>query len=278
MANEHNNLTNLIQIQGGGQKEVFIAEHPELGKVIFKKIYPKDDSIERSKREILAVSLLSSTHIPKIYYHNCEETNPNPLWIIEEFVSGQNLRKVIQSGKQFSLNEICNFLDIMIDITILSEENNLVHRDIKPDNIMLDDDGKFWLLDFGISRHLDLESITDSNIPFGVFTLGYASSEQFRNLKREIDIRSDLFSLGVVVYEMIQGENFYIKDSNNDVFKIIKKLENNSLPTLRIAGDAQFQLSAFIRLLGDHRRYRRPRNAIEAKEIYEAIKSTLNLK
>ena len=277
MENEYNKLSNLDQIQGGGQKEVFIADHPNLGKVIFKKIYPKDDSIERSKREVLAVSLLNSNNIPKIYYHNCNETDPNPLWIIEEFVSGENLRKAIHGDKQFSLNVICEFLDVMLDITILSEQNKLVHRDIKPDNIMLDETGKFWLLDFGISRHLDLESITDSNSPFGVFTLGYASSEQFRNLKKEIDIRSDLFSIGVVAYEMIQGENFYVKDSNNDVFKIIKKLENSSLPTLRISGDSQFQLSAFIRLLGDHRRYRRPRNAVEAKEIYLAIKSTLNL-
>ncbi len=277
MKNEYKRLSNLVQIQGGGQKEVFIADHPDIGKVIFKKIYPKDDSIERSKREVLAVSLLNSTNIPKIYFHNCDEANPNPLWIIEEYVSGENLRKIIQGGKLFSLTEICEFLDVMLDITILSEQNNLVHRDIKPDNIMLDDTGKFWLLDFGISRHLDLESITDSNSPFGVFTLGYASSEQFRNLKKEIDIRSDLFSIGVVVYEMIKGENFYIKDTNNDVYRIIKKLENSSLPTLRISGDSQFQLSAFIRLLGDHRRYRRPRNAIEGKEIYLAIKSTLNL-
>lgn len=225
----------------------------------------------------MAVSLLNSDFIPKIYYHNCNEPNPNPLWMIEEFVTGKNLRKSIQGGQQFSLVDICNFLEIMLDITILSDQYNLVHRDIKPGNIMLDEDGKFWLLDFGISRHLDLDSITDSNSPFGVFTLGYASSEQFRNLKKEIDIRSDLFSIGVVAYEMIQGENFYVKDSNNDVFKIIKKLENNSLPTLAITGDSQFQLSAFIRLLGDHRRYRRPRNAIEAKEIFMAVKSTLNL-
>lgn len=276
MKDEYSKLTDLVKFQGGGQKEVYLAKHPDLGQVVFKKVYPKDDSIERTKREVLAVSLLNSSNIPNIYFHNCDEKNPNPLWIIEEYISGENLRSVIKSGKQFSLKEICKFIETMLDITILSEQNHLVHRDIKPDNIMLDNTGKFWLLDFGISRHLDLESITDSNSPFGVFTLGYASSEQFRNLKKDIDIRSDLFSLGVVAYEMIQGENFYIKDSNNDVFKIIKKLENNSLPNQRITGDSQFQLSAFIRLLGDHRRYRRPRNAIEAKEIYLAVKSTLN--
>jgi len=274
---ESKRVTIIEELKGGGQKEVFRASHPELGEVVFKKIYPKDDSIERTKREVLAVSLLNSAHIPKIYFHNCEQESPNPLWLIEEYVSGQNLRSIIQGGNKFDITQICDFLEIMLDLTILSEEINLVHRDIKPDNIMLDDHNKIWLLDFGIARHLDLESITDTNSPFGVFTLGYASSEQFRNLKKEIDIRSDLFSIGVVAYELLLGENFYIKDSNNDVFQIIKKLENNSIPAIRINGDAQFQLSAFIRLLGDHRRYRRPRTAILAKEIYLSLKPTLNL-
>lgn len=62
---------------------------------------------------------------------------------------------------------------------------SLVHRDIKPLNIILDNKGKFWLLDFGIAKHLDLVSITPTNNPFGPFTLGYASSEQFRNFKKD---------------------------------------------------------------------------------------------
>lgn len=274
---ETSKLSNLVQIPGGGQKKVYMADHPEYGKVVYKIIHPNSDSLERTVREIRAVKLIDSNSIPNIHCSNAELPEANPIWIIEEFIPGKTLRTHIREGRKFTINEIVKFLLTMIDITILSEENNLVHRDIKPENIMLDDHGNFWLLDFGIARHLDLKSITDSKSPFGLFTFGYASSEQFRNLKKNIDIRCDLFSIGVVAYELIQGENFYIKDSNNDVFQILKKLENFSIPNQRIEGDAQFQLSTFIRLLGDHRRYRRPRTAVQAKEILTTVITTINL-
>lgn len=74
---------------------------------------------------------------------------------------------------------------------------------------------------------------------------------------------------------MIKGSNFYTTDVDNDIFKVIKKLENSSLPPLRIEGDAQFQLSTFISLLGDHRRNRRPKTAKEAVQIFTAIKETI---
>lgn len=271
-------LTNINPLKPGGQKEVLSAYHPSYGDVVYKKIFQKSDSFERTKREIRAVSLLNSPSIPKIYQHNCQETDPEFIWLLEQKINGSNLREVLQTGKTFNIKDIVNFLDTMLSITVESENNNLVHRDIKPENIMLDNSGKFWLLDFGIARHLDLESITATNSPFGVFTIGYASSEQFRNLKDEIDIRADLFSIGVVCYEMLKGENFYVSDTNNDILRILKKLENSSLPPLRIEGDIQFQLSTFINIIGDHRRTRRPRTAREALLIFNTLKDTLILK
>ncbi|MCB0706919.1 MAG: serine/threonine protein kinase [Saprospiraceae bacterium] len=270
-------LSDVNPLKIGGQKEVFSAVHSTFGAVVYKKIKPNADAVERTKREVRAASLIKSQFVPKIYAHNCDEDNPSFLWLIEERISGSTLRELLKEGRIFNINEIVNFLKSMLAITIETEKNNLVHRDIKPDNIILNDEGEFWLLDYGIARHLDLESITDSNSPFGAFTVGYASSEQFRNLKKEIDIRSDLFSIGIVSYEMIKGENFYISGTGMDVMKILKKLENSSIPPLLISGDTQFQLSAFIKMLGDHRRTRRPRSAKEALEILSTIIDTLKL-
>jgi len=270
------NLQNQQLIAKGGQKEVYLAEHTDFGQVVFKKVFTSQDSIERTKREVRAVTLLDSPNVPKIFSHNCEEDMPDFLWVLEEYVEGLTLRETILNGRKYDIKSIVNFIDIMLNIAILSEKRRLVHRDIKPENIIIDSNDKFWLLDFGIARHLDLESITQSNAPFGVFTLGYASSEQFRNFKKDIDIRTDMFSIGIVAYEMSTGINPY-RQGTSDPLMILRNMERVSLPPLRIVGDAQFQLSGFISLIGDIRRTRRPRTAVEAKIIFENVKNTLIL-
>lgn len=267
-------LSNIIQIAKGGQKEVYTADHNTLGQVIFKKIFPGIDSFERTIREVRAVSLLSSPSVPKIIGHNCGETNPPYLWIVEEYVEGETLRKTLVDGRRYSTKEVVSFIDTALDIAVATEKLNIVHRDIKPENIIVSSNGKFWLLDFGIARHLDLESLTQTNAPYGLFTLGYASSEQFRNLKKDIDIRTDLFSIGVVAYEMITGVNPY-RQGTNDPLMILRRMEQVYLPPLKIEGDTQFQLSGFINLIGDIRRTRRPTSAEIAKIIFNNVKSTL---
>lgn len=271
----HNQLSNIAPLQTGGQKEVFSAQHPSFGDVVYKVIKKSSDSYERTKREIVAVANINSPNVPKIYAHNVTETNPDPLWILEERITGHTLRELLSKGVAFKTSDVVNFLETCLEVLVLAENNSLVHRDIKPNNIMLSDEGKFYLIDFGIARHLDLVSITATNSPFGVFTIGYASAEQFKNLKSEIDIRADLFSLGVVANEMITGKNYYVQASNRDIMKILYLQENNSLPPLRIDGDPEYQLSTFISLLGDHRRTRRPRTAAEALSIFKTVKQTL---
>ena len=123
---------------------------------------------------------------------------------------------------------------------------------------------------------MSLESLTKSAAHFGLFTLGYASTEQFRNLKKDIDIRADLFSIAVVAHEMLTGENYYRKNTA-DPIAVLHKMERTSIDPFIISGDAQFQLSAFICMLGDFRRTRRPRTAVEALQIFNNVKSTLIL-
>lgn len=271
-------LKNVTPLKTGGQKKVFNAIHDELGDVVYKVILNTGNSvdIERARREIRAVELLNSEYVPKIYDHNCNEENAAFLWILEQYIDGGTLREHLQGTTTFDINSLVNFLDIMLSIAVLSEEKDLVHRDIKPGNIIFDLEGKFWLLDFGISRHLDLESITESNQHFGLFTFGYASSEQFRNIKKEIDIRADLFSIGVVATEMILGFNPYLKNTN-DPLVVLRRIENSPLPPIQIPGDTQFQLATFIKILGDSRQSRRPRSAKEAQAIFQTIKPTLEL-
>jgi len=268
----------LEEIGRGGQKKVFKIRN-ESGLVqVLKIVETTSDSLERVKREIRASSIIEHDSIPRIIASNADNVSDknSTVWIIEEFINGLSLRKALESGKEFSLKDITIFIDTILSILEKSEEKNIIHRDIKPENIMLDVNNKYWLIDFGIARHLDMESLTDTNLPFGLFTVGYSASEQFRNRKHDIDIRADLFSVGVVATEMISGYNPYTKNADN-ILQIIRDIERKPLPLLRIKGDTRYLLAQFIRILGDNRTSRRPSSAHEAKELFEIIKPTLNM-
>ena len=266
----------LDEIGRGGQKKVYkIKSESEIVQVL-KLVETTSDSMERVKREIRASAIIDHDNIPKIITSNVNvisDTN-SIVWIIEEFIDGMSLRKILETGKIFSTNEVVLFLDTILSILIKSEENKIIHRDIKPENILLDKNGKYWLIDFGIARHLDLVSLTDTNSPFGPCTVGYSASEQFRNRKHDIDIRADLFSVGVVACEMLSGYNPYTKNADN-ILHVIHDMERKPIPLLRIKGDTRYLLAQFIRTLGDNRTSRRPSSAFEAKELLEIIKPTL---
>jgi len=262
----------------GGQKIVYrIIDKTNGLPRIFKLIKPNDgDYIERVKREVLAANTIDHRNIPSVLYTNVHgvEGLDEPIWIIEECIPGKSLRQVLDEKYSFSIKEIIKFIDTMLSILEKAESVHIVHRDIKPENIMFVDSGEFWLIDFGISRHLDLDSITASEAPFGPCTIGYSAAEQFRNRKRDIDIRADLFSMGVVVAEMITGINPYIKNTKG-MLELIKRIENQPLPLLRIEGDKKFLLARYIRTVGDNRLLRRPRSIEEAKNIFTIVKDSL---
>lgn len=272
-----------LELQGligkGGQKQVYKALNLENGdSVVFKVLKSNADTLARVKREIRAVDIINHGHVPQILETNVDQVNdPDELiWIVEEFIDGECLRDILKKGRTFTLSEIVEFLDVMFSVLEKSEAQNIVHRDIKPENIIIDSHDKYWLIDFGISRHLDLESITVSHAPFGLFTVGYSAAEQFRNRKKDIDTRADLFSLGVVVTEMIQGYNPYLHKAT-DILQVIKRIEQQPLPALRISGDDRFLMAKFIKILGDNRLSRRPKSVNEAKQIFEVIKPTLTI-
>lgn len=272
------NLKLLDKIGKGGQKQVYKAIDQDKDYIIVFKVIRPNLDIERVKREIIAVKTISHQHIPKIYNSNVESINNSDeiIWIIEEFIEGESLRDALKRKRSFNLGDIVLFIDTMLSILEKSDASNIIHRDIKPENIIIDTQNKYWLIDFGIARHLELESLTESNFPFGPCTIGYSAAEQFRNRKKEIDIRADLFSLGVVVAEIITGYNPYLRDAK-DVLQIIKYIENQPLPLLRIEGDSQFLLARFIKTLGDNRISRRPRTAKEAKQLFNIVKDTLKI-
>lgn len=208
-------LCSIEEIKIGGQKCVYSAVHAEYGDIALKIVLNHEND-DRILREIKIIKNNSFPNVPAIY--KCGDVNfdgKTYIYIYEQKISGTDLREIIQSGDKFPFIEVIQLLDNLLETVVKLEKQSIVHRDIKPDNILRDEDGKFWLIDFGIARDLKDVSLTATGANFGPHTAGYAAPEQFRNLKRQIDSRTDLFSIGLVAYELLHGVNPFVSGAHS---------------------------------------------------------------
>lgn len=257
-------LENLQPLASGGQKEVFSADHEREGKVVLK-ILRNESGIERLKREILACTLIGCERVPTIFGTDKLDSQVGECtWICEQLINGTTLRERLKSGPA-DIGGLVKLGIQILEVLCDAEIERIVHRDIKPDNIMIDLDGNFWLLDFGLARHLDLESLTASAVYGGVGTLGYSAPEQMQNRKRDIDIRADLFALGVTMYEYGTGSNPF-REGARDSLEILNRVERMPFPALTIDGCAESGLLDFISALTQKHLTQRPRTAREAMD------------
>ena len=256
----------------GGQKIVFDGVHNSYGETVIKLYFQLNDP--RSLREIQIERDLNLSMVPKIYETGTiEYEGTETLYIIEQKVKGTELRKVLESGKRFSLEEAVTFLEQGLEFIACIENKGIVHRDIKPENIIRADDGRIFFLDFGIARRLGADSLTRTGAMMGPHTPGYAAPEQFNNLKKEIDSRADIFSLGVVTYECITGKNPFREGSIN-ALEVFQKTETITPVQYSIKGDTQSQFMALLGAMMGKYPSRRPRTAKQAIDWLKVAKKT----
>lgn len=256
----------------GGQKIVFDGVHNSYGETVIKLYFQLNDP--RSLREIQIERDLNLSMVPKIYETGTiEYEGTETLYIIEQKVKGTELRKVLESGKRFSLEEAVTFLEQGLEFIACIENKGIVHRDIKPENIIRADDGRIFFLDFGIARILGADSLTRTGAMMGPHTPGYAAPEQFNNLKKEIDSRADIFSPGVVTYECITGKNPFREGSIN-ALEVLQKTETITPVQYSIKGDTQSQFMALLGAMMGKYPSRRPRTAKQAIDWLKVAKKT----
>jgi len=248
-------LSNIHIIGSGGQKFVYSCEHVYDGDVVFKLIHPMT-SPATVQREILAVRQVQSSRVPKIFDSGYVDTPMGAFfWIREQQVHGETLRDAI-ARHPLSPALVLKLAVQILEALVAVEDANIVHRDVKPDNIMIDREGNFWLLDFGIARHLRMSSLTATAQFFGKFTLGYAPPEQLRNLKEQIDGRADLFALGVTLIEASTGINPFRHGASSDL-EIIKRVETLRPPKLSLTLKYPDEFADFVDVMTkkrpDHR-------------------------
>lgn len=271
LARQFPELSGVTPLAGGGQKWVYRARHAPDGDVVLKVIRPGADA-ERVRREIIAVQLVASPRVPRILDANLLSHPAGQfVWLREQFVSGRSVRGVIDA-RALTPEELRRLAEHALEALQAGERVRIVHRDVKPDNLMLDAGGSFWLLDFGIARHLDLESATPTAQHYGVFTPGYAPPEQFNNLKREIDARVDLFALGVTLWECATRRNPY-REGTRDGMEVLRRVESIALDRVD-RSDLDPDLCDFIYTLTRPRADHRPSSAQDALAWVRSLKVT----
>jgi len=190
------------KIGAGGMGEVYLAEDTKLNRKVALKFLPPhlcqdEDCRKRFKREAQAAARLNHPNIITVY--EVSEFQGRPFFVMEH-VAGQSLKDVIK-GSDLSLVHIVDMVIQICEGLSKAHQSDIVHRDIKPSNVVIDADGRPKLLDFGLAAIKDTDQLTKTGSTLG--TIGYMSPEQIQG--KEVDHRSDLFSLGVVLYEMTAG-------------------------------------------------------------------------
>jgi serine/threonine protein kinase/tetratricopeptide (TPR) repeat protein len=226
----------------GGMAMVYKAEDIKLRRIVaLKLLWPeltRDDEVkERFMREAQAVSALDHANICTIY--EIDETKDGQMFIVMSHYEGVTLREKIKD-ESFSSEAA---VDIAIQIACgLAEahEKGIVHRDIKPGNIMLTAKGQVKIMDFGLAKLLGRERITDIGVPMG--TVAYMSPEQARG--KGIDQRTDIWSLGVLLYEMITGELPFKGENAQAIIHLILNTEPE--PVTHLRPDAPKELESVI--------------------------------
>lgn len=240
----------------------------ELGPIVVKVSQGiTAQSIAYLQKEILVLNSIESDNFPKLYFHDVVSTDPVSeealeyrLFItVEEYIDSQSLAECANLfADEKSCFELLKKLVFAL-CSIWQHELRLVHRDLKPDNILIKEDGEIAIIDLGIIREEGAEGITLSAAPFGPCTPLYASPEQAANDKRNITFKSDLFSIGTLIYELILGENPFEKDSGGLIDNILHNVITLEPPNLHVIGKCTREFADLIECMMAKQPYKRPR-------------------
>lgn len=189
--------------QGGMGKVYKVLDKETNEKVALKLIKPEISSdkktIERFRNELTTARKIGHRNVCRMYDLNREEGS---YYITMEYVSGEDLKSFIRRSGQLAVGTTIRIAKQVCEGLIEAHRLGVVHRDLKPSNIMIDKEGSARIMDFGIARSLKEKGITGAGVMIG--TPEYMSPEQVEG--KEVDQRSDIYSLGVILYEMVTGK------------------------------------------------------------------------
>ena len=251
----------------GGMGEVFLAFDQHLRRqVALKKprtAGPLDArELARFDREARAAAVLSHPNIVAVHDIVSEDGTP---YIVMELVHGEPLSSRLAGGTRMPVDGALSVAEAVCDALAYAHRVGVVHRDVKPGNIMLTATGGVKVLDFGIARYLAAATPTDTRVPFG--TPEYLSPEQIRG--ETVDGRADLYALGCVLYEMLTGRPPFAGDP---VAVVYRHLEEIPPPPSARAPDVPEALDAIVTACLSKDPDQRPRSASELEAALRRVR------
>ncbi len=240
------------QIGAGGMGEVYLAKDTKLErsvaiKVLNEKFAAHESNLSRFIQEAKAASALNHPNILVIHEIGTAE---NSNYIVSEFIEGETLRDNLEKSPS-KLSEVLNISIQIANALCAAHHARIVHRDIKPENVMIRPDGFVKILDFGLAKLVEQKAVgfeastvkhnqTAQGVILG--TINYMSPEQAKGEK--VDERTDIFSFGVVLYEMIAGRTPFAGDSMSETFANL--INSEPPPLTRFSSDTPDELQRIV--------------------------------
>lgn len=246
----------------GGMANVYLAQDTILDRKVAIKVLRGDLSaddkfIRRFEREAQSVSNLSHPNIVEVYDVGVEDGNH---YIVMEYIEGKTLKQLLKKRESLTLTEVIDIMTQLTDGIAHAHESYIIHRDIKPQNIMIEDNGLIKITDFGIAMALNATQLTQTNSVMG--SVHYLPPEQASG--KGATIKGDIYSLGILMYELLTG-NVPFKGDN--AVEIALKHMKDKIPSIRKQNPAIPQSVENILLKATAKN---PRNRYDtAREMHE---------
>ncbi|MGH4118610.1 Stk1 family PASTA domain-containing Ser/Thr kinase [Clostridium sp.] len=258
----------LEKIGEGGMGIVYKAKCHLLNRIVAVKILKaelcKDEEfVARFKREATSAARLSHPNIVNV--HDVGEEN-DVNFIVMEYIDGKTLKQIIKADGRISSQRTVEIALQISRALDCAHKNNIIHRDIKPDNILITEDNIVKVADFGIAKVADSRTVTNSNKIIG--TAHYFSPEQAKG--NFVDGRTDIYSLGILMYEMITGKVPY--DAESSITIAMMHIQEPVIPPIEINADIPENINGVILKAIEKEPMNRYQEAKKMAKILSAIK------